>query len=327
MLRTRHVAALAAATLLALYGGSARAAAAKSVVALVSYSTCSYVNGKLKACTIGNKVLTPPAVKTVVPMRTHFEVKLGGSCQTLVPRVLKVELPGEAPVNFYYMQQTSFDVRHRNGAPAQQVTLTDTTPQISAASFDPSCVITAEVTHNEPDVRSKYEAENVIKALAKDLADKQQEAAAYKQLLQFAQAYDLMNQLASYLLNTITTGGMETLIRYGQQHAALLQKIIMDSSGVLTTAERIQLMDIYAAVSSLDEPEHWFTTKGGPAKNLLDHLDSNSKAILQTLEKVMKQGKGLDEHEALSKKATQQAVALEQDLAFAKIQLASWLNK
>jgi hypothetical protein len=324
--------ALCAASALMLAGGAARAT---TTLDLVSHSACTVLRGSLVACAIdgkGSVTVTAPKLKSPLSMYTTLRVERTGNCATAFPRQLRILVDGDAQnaQTFPYLQQSSFTVRRRTGGPIQSLTLIDPyqmSPAVNKiASFDPGCRITLGVDFNVPDVRSRLEAQGIVASMELAIIKKRQEAEAYRQMTLFGATYGLLQQVVQEFYSQLTSSSMQALRQAATGSAGALGAVIVGCGDVLSDKERLQLMDLFLALSALESPEKW-KNPDGTTKSLGDYLGPAAQKTLSAVQKVLADAApgSTAGYDKLYKQTSQEAVQLEQDLALAKTQLAAWL--
>lgn len=296
---------------------------------LISASNCVLRGSRLTSCAIADRTIPGLVVETAVPLRTVFTVHKSGNCSTQYPLEVTLSQPGEPDVKLQYLSTPSVAVRRRDGQNIPFINLKDSSSWTKYAALDASCMITLSSAWNQPDVDTKEQAQAIIDALTKDLADKTRIRDRYSDLISYQKAFDFLNAYVGALYTELTNDAMQKLRADGQAAKPVLMKMVGSDtcSGTLSDGDLSAVVSLYESLAALGDPASW-QNDAGKTMTLAEKMGPEAAKIVDVAKK-LSQAHSSDAgtgYEAEYNQAAQDVQRATDKLNLAKKQLANWLN-
>lgn len=311
---------------LALLGDAGTARAWTGKVDLISPNTCTLSNGRLFDCKIVSRTLSGALADTAVPLRTMVKVVKKGDCSTQYPLEVSLTANSEPAVKLYYLKTPEATLRGKAGRGISKVKVIDTSKWTKNLNVASSCRISLIIASAEPDVSSKADAQELLKDLEKKLDAKQAEAEYYKHLVQYRRAFTFLQTVAESFHGELTNELVQQLRSGAEGALSSLSMLSSECDAEMDDGDRQNIMLLLMSLPQLGSAEDWVNPDGS-TKSLADFIGPEAQAVYLTVDKLAQEtetasGSAYDEG---LRKASEQASALEYQLALAKQQLAAWL--
>ncbi len=302
-------------------------------VDLISPTTCTKVAGdedlpgRLVNCVIPERTVSGAVGETAVPVRTRVKAVVKGNCTTQYQLAVKLEAPGEAPVEMLYLRNAEAIVRTKGRTPIASLKVTDGSVfgHRSLSVLD-TCRVSLDVIANEVDVSTKAEAQAVIAGIEKQLADKKTEAEYYGHLVQYHRAFLFLQAVATNFHGELTNELIQQLRRGAEGALSSLSMLSSECTDNMQDADRENIMLLLMSLPQLGSAQDW-ENPDGSIKTLADLLGPEAKDVYETVDRLAKEHDGSNgsKYDEAYRKATAEVVALEDKLELAKLQLKKWL--
>lgn len=232
---------------------------------LISSTTCSAQSGKLVWCKITAQTFSTESVETAVPLRTVVTVKRTGNCSNISHPLtvsLKPDVGPAVTLSYISVNVTKALVYHPEKLPLNSLTISDSSQWTGQTLFYGSCRISLDIAFNQLDFDTKQEARTYLADLNKQLADRKKERDMYKDLVDYAEAFGFLNEIAKNLYTELSNDMMQKLRTTAVDAQPILQTLLEDHKDEYDDATRTLLGDFLTDLCALGDPELWLKPDG-----------------------------------------------------------------
>jgi hypothetical protein len=296
-------------------------------VDLISPSTCTLRFGRLSKCAIPPQTVELVAFDSAVPLRTRVVASRAGDCFTQNTMGITVGAEGADDVQFDYLRQPSVTLRRRDSGLIANIRVKDGSPWTSQAFFDQGCRASVMIYANEPDVSSKAEAQAIVDAIARELAEKTATRDRLQELTLYHRAFQFLKSIAENFRVELTNETVQALRDSAAASVGSISKLASACDPSLDDADRQNLLVLYMSLPQLGSASDWRNADGSP-KTLAQFVGPSNQAVFETVQRLAAKHEtdGGSTFDADYTAAVTAALRLQEKLARAKAQLQDWLT-